>query len=109
MGTALLPEDEVEARIGSRLVLEVLDRLTPLQQTVLAMRWGWGVSRKEAASALGLSAWLLPGPRFRDRECGWMVRRKRSTRDARGWGAGCDYRIWWRESSARKLRTDGRS
>lgn len=53
--TELLPEEELETRADARFLAEVLERLTPIQQTVVTMRWGWGLSRKEAAAALSIS------------------------------------------------------
>jgi RNA polymerase sigma factor (sigma-70 family) len=53
--TAPLPEEEVEVRADAGLLAEVLERLTPLQKKVVALRWAWGLSRQEAASRLAVS------------------------------------------------------
>jgi RNA polymerase sigma factor (sigma-70 family) len=53
--TTPLPEEEVEAHIDARLLAEVLERLTPLQKKLVALRWGWDIPRKEAAPLLAVS------------------------------------------------------
>jgi RNA polymerase sigma factor (sigma-70 family) len=49
------PDEQVEARLLAGLVREVLAELTPRQQQVAKLRWGWGLSREEIAATLALS------------------------------------------------------
>jgi RNA polymerase sigma factor (sigma-70 family) len=53
--TTPLPEDRVQLRQEGKLALELLDELTPLQQRIVALRWGWRVPRSQAARLLGIS------------------------------------------------------
>jgi RNA polymerase sigma factor (sigma-70 family) len=53
--TAPLPDEQVETQEEALLVLELLAELTPLQQRILAVRWAWGIRRKQAAPMLGIS------------------------------------------------------
>jgi RNA polymerase sigma factor (sigma-70 family) len=53
--TAPLPDEEVEAREAARLLSELLDELTPLQQSVIKLRWGCELPRREAAALLGIT------------------------------------------------------
>ena len=53
--TEPLPEEQVESREDARLLAELLDELTPLQRRIIKLRWGLGLSRREAASLLGVS------------------------------------------------------
>jgi RNA polymerase sigma factor (sigma-70 family) len=53
--TEPLPEEQVESREDARLLAELLDELTPLQQKLVKLRWGCGIPRREAASLLGIS------------------------------------------------------
>jgi RNA polymerase sigma factor (sigma-70 family) len=53
--TAPLPQDQVESREETRLLVELLDELTPLQRQIIKLRWGFGFPRKEAAAFLGIS------------------------------------------------------
>jgi RNA polymerase sigma factor (sigma-70 family) len=57
--TALLPEEQVELRVEVRLLEEVLYELSPLQRTIVKLRWGFGIPRAEAAAMLGVSERVL--------------------------------------------------
>jgi RNA polymerase sigma factor (sigma-70 family) len=54
-GITPLPEDQAQLREDVKSALELLDELTPLQQRIVKLRWGWQVPRKEAARLLGIS------------------------------------------------------
>jgi RNA polymerase sigma factor (sigma-70 family) len=53
--TEPLPEEQVESREDARLLGELLEELTPLQRKIIKLRWGAGISRREAAALLGIS------------------------------------------------------
>jgi RNA polymerase sigma factor (sigma-70 family) len=53
--TAALPDEEAETRVLAGLVGEVLDELSARQRRVIKLRWGFGLSRREIAAALGIS------------------------------------------------------
>jgi RNA polymerase sigma factor (sigma-70 family) len=53
--TEPLPEEQVESREDARLLAELLEELTPLQRRIIKLRWGMGLSRREAARFLGIS------------------------------------------------------
>jgi RNA polymerase sigma factor (sigma-70 family) len=53
--TAPLPEEQVESREDARLLVELLDELTPLQRRIIKLRWGCGLRRRETAGLLGIS------------------------------------------------------
>jgi RNA polymerase sigma factor (sigma-70 family) len=53
--TEPLPEEQVESREDARLLVELLEELTPLQRRIIKLRWGLGLSRREAAAFLGIS------------------------------------------------------
>ena len=53
--TEPLPEEQVESREDARLLGELLEELTPLQQRIIKLRWGLGIPRREAAALLGIS------------------------------------------------------
>jgi RNA polymerase sigma factor (sigma-70 family) len=57
--TVLLPEEQVELRDEVRLLEEVLYELSPLQRTIVKLRWGFGIPRAEAAAMLGVSERVL--------------------------------------------------
>lgn len=53
--TAPLPDEQVETQEVALLAMELLAELTPLQQRIVAVRWGWGIRRRQAAPMLGIS------------------------------------------------------
>src|SRR5919201_1658994 len=53
--TQPLPEEQVESREDARLLVELLDELTPLQRKIVKLCWGCGIARREAAQLLGIS------------------------------------------------------
>lgn len=53
---AALPTDEqAEIRAMGHLAREVIADLTPLQQRIIKIQWGWGVPRRQVAALLGIS------------------------------------------------------
>jgi RNA polymerase sigma factor (sigma-70 family) len=53
--TTPIPEEQAELREDAQLLAELLDELTPRQQQIIKLRWGWGIPRKQAARLLGIS------------------------------------------------------
>lgn len=49
------PAEQAEIRAMGDLAREVIADLTPRQQTIVKVQWGWGLPRAEVAALLGLS------------------------------------------------------
>src|SRR4051794_3865938 len=52
---SLRPDEQAEIRALGELAREVIADLTPLQQTIIKVHWGWGLPRGQVAALLGLS------------------------------------------------------
>ena len=52
---ALWPDEQAEIRALGELAREVIADLTPRQQTIIKIQWGWGLPRGQVAALLGLS------------------------------------------------------
>jgi RNA polymerase sigma factor (sigma-70 family) len=53
--TSPSPDEQAEMRREAQELAELLDELTPLQQQIVKLRWGFGVERSEMGSLLGIS------------------------------------------------------
>jgi RNA polymerase sigma factor (sigma-70 family) len=53
--TSPSPDEQAEMRREAQELAELLDELTPLQQRIVKLRWGFGVERSEVGSLLGIS------------------------------------------------------
>src|SRR4051794_7759897 len=52
---ALQPDEQAEIRALGDLAREVIADLTPRQQTIIKIQWGWGLPRGQVAALLGLT------------------------------------------------------
>jgi RNA polymerase sigma factor (sigma-70 family) len=52
---AVRPEEQAEIRALGDLAREVIADLTPRQQRIIKLQWGWGLPRAQVAALLGLS------------------------------------------------------
>jgi RNA polymerase sigma factor (sigma-70 family) len=52
---AVPPEEQAETRVMGDWAQDLLAELSPRQRSVVKLRWGWGLSRREIARLLGVS------------------------------------------------------
>src|SRR4051812_47149751 len=52
---AVSPEERAETVVMADWARDLLEELSPRQRSVVVLRWGWGLSRREIGAALGIS------------------------------------------------------
>src|SRR3954468_3084316 len=66
------PEECAENRVLADMAEELIGQLSERERTIAKLRWGWGLSRQEIATALGVSARAVKrdieriGPKLRE-------------------------------------------